>query len=177
MLEIITEKKQLDRLHKEIRKKLLKYTDKKQPNVIGFKSNNVKRTISISQKYKIWWTRNSEITGNNRYWNLFGKLIGSTVPKNLSIVCQINFPFILNRAVGGVLAKDKNKLFVLHRGKIGGGRQGIGKTLFMDHYKGRMVKIDQEEFALVGEVTSSRFCRKLAEFIYEVDRIKNLGRR
>lgn len=115
-----------------------------------------------------------DIVAGNRYRNLFGILPAGAIPKSLSIVCQINFPFTLKGSIGGVLAKNKNKLFVLHRGIIGGSRPGIGKTLFMDNYTGRIVKIDQKEFALVGEVTSNKFVQQLAEFIYEVDRIKSL---
>lgn len=80
-----------------------------------------------------------------------------------------------------MLARDEaGKLHLLHRGKIGGGRTGISKKLFWDRYQGetRMVRDGgrETEMALVGALDTPDFVEAVAAFIYEVDRIKRIGR-
>lgn len=67
---------------------------------------------------------------------------------------------------------------MLHRGKIGGGRPGIGKSYFTDNFRGDFITAidgDREtQFCLVGELSSPLFARQVANFIFEIRRIKNL---
>lgn len=104
----------------------------------------------------------------NRYWNAFG-LTGSR-----SIVCEINFPFDgTNRRVAGVLATDSTgEICVLHRGRIGGGRQGIGKALFKRHFTGRWISIEGDEMALVGSLKDRSFVKQVAGFVVEISNLK-----
>jgi hypothetical protein len=99
----------------------------------------------------------------------------------LSITCEINFPKEgTDRRIGGVFAADsKGRIFVVHRGKLGGGRKGIGKALFERQYRGVWVEMEDGEeensVAVVGLLQSPRFARQLSQFVNKIDKIKDMA--
>lgn len=130
--------------------------------------------MSYLKKHNIWCRGYKE---ENRFWNGFG--IGEPLDGvNANITCEINFPFKgINRRIAGVFAEDVyGNEFVLHRGKIGGGRKGIGKSSFQEKYRGKIITaIDgdrESEFALVGDLNSKNLVQQVCSFIKEVYRIK-----
>lgn len=116
--------------------------------------------------------------GGNRYWNAFG--VGKPIAgKNNSITCEINFPYDgINRRVAGVFGKEGEQIVVFHRGKIGGGRKGIGKNLFLDNYRGELWPVrdgkTENNLALIGALDSKHFVQQVSNFVYEIQRIKDL---
>ena len=59
------------------------------------------------------------------------------VGKNNSLCAEINFPFEgINRNIAGAFARegDNGSTYILHRGIIGGGKPGIGKTYFLGKF-------------------------------------------
>lgn len=123
-----------------------------------------------------FWVVSEE--SDNRYWNGFG--IGRPIAeRNNSIACEINFPYDgINRRIAGVWGKDADQIILLHRGKIGGGRKGIGKNLFFDKYRGEdTIILDgdiENNLALIGSLNSKHFLQQVANFVHEVHRIKRL---
>ena len=110
---------------------------------------------------------------SNRYWNAFG--VGKpTLQGSNSIICEINFPLKgVSRAIGGVLAKDEQGVvWVFHRGKIGGGRKGIGPKLFREHFQGKWDSVLGDAVVSIGPISDSDFVKLVARFVKEVDRIK-----
>jgi hypothetical protein len=125
------------------------------------------------------WVVTNEL--DNRYWNAFGidepsESVGS------SIICEVNFPYSgTNRRIAAVLIEDeRGRLWVGHSGKIGGGRKGIGKLSFWDHYRGgEPVTVTypdgkDSEFIVLGRIGDKRLPFQLAGFIREVARIKSV---
>jgi len=115
----------------------------------------------------------------SRYGHAFGvgKPSGtSPVP----ITCEINFPpYGIDRRMGGALAYDRqDRIYVVHRGKIGGGKKGVGKALFEKLYRGVWADMEDGDavttVALVGALNSPRFVRQVAQFIRKIDRIKDV---
>jgi hypothetical protein len=110
------------------------------------------------------------------WWNGFG--VGKP-KKSAATVCQINFPeWGIDRNSGGAFAEDDDgRVFVVHRGKIGGGRKGVGKTGFMKSYKGEFAEVtDGNRVTRVIPVTSTdckSFLRELSHFVREVARYKD----
>jgi hypothetical protein len=98
------------------------------------------------------------------------------------ICCEINFPLSgIDRRVSGALAEDqRGRLFLVHRGQIGGGRKGIGAELFWKHFDGQpsiVVDGDREtEVVVLGSIESPRLLRQIQFFVWEVERIKALAR-
>jgi 5-methylcytosine-specific restriction protein A len=127
------------------------------------------------------WYANKEIDydPSQRYWNAFG--IGLFGGSN-DIVVEINIPFKgVNRRVAGLYARDPytNDVFLLHRGKVGGGRKGIGKRAFLNWYRGERVKVDEadgriSEAILVTSLEASDFLFTLKYFIHRVERFKEI---
>lgn len=79
----------------------------------------------------------------------------------------------------GVFAEDEDgQLVVLHRGNIGGGKKGIGKTLLMDNASSpREAVLDgnkEVDMLVVGQLRSPFFGAQLRQFVAEVQRVKQL---
>ena len=83
----------------------------------------------------------------------------------------------MNRALSGVFAHDENsRVFVLHRGKIRG-----GKALFFRYYDGETVRADDggkpDDFARIATLDDADFAAKLAAFVRQILAIKAAAKR
>jgi hypothetical protein len=124
------------------------------------------------------WAFHEKISGN-RCGHAFGvgKPAGTS---SVSISCEINFPLHdIDRRMGGALAENRNgRVFVVHRGKIGGGKKGVGKSFFEKHYRGAWAVMEDGDavstVALVGVLNSPRFVRQVAQFVHKVDTMKDV---
>jgi len=113
-----------------------------------------------------------------RHWNGFG--LGKREDGNQIIVVEINPPIKdSTRQVQGLFAKSEHKssYYLLHRGRIGGGREGIGKSAFEAWYRGLWVEVYRtdgfvDEAILVAELESEDFIEQIKHFVEEVDQFK-----
>jgi hypothetical protein len=117
---------------------------------------------------------------DNRYWNGFGPTVAEK-PSVLPLTVEINVPRAgIDRRIGGVFVEDMvtNEVLVAHRGKIGGGRVGVGKTEFGDKYTGSWVSVmdgdREDEVATIAALNSDDLVAQIAWFVHEVDRLKTL---
>lgn len=176
MITVITNKLEIERLHKRFHQKLNKYFNQNIKCVIGYPGGSREDIVKYSPELKVWI---SILELNNRYWNGFG-ISKPGKGSNVSLVGEINFPYEgIDRRIAGVFAKEENgNILILHRGKIGGGRKGIGKSFFVDNFSGEFViAIDgkrETEFCLVGELNSIHFLEQVSDFINEIQRVKNI---
>jgi hypothetical protein len=116
---------------------------------------------------------------DNRYWCVFG-LGWPEESQSLGLVCEINIPFKgINRRVAGVFARDETgRLALLHSGKVGGGRPGIGKEAFLEFYKdGRRVSVrwpdgQETRHLWLGWLDDPDLLRQIAAFVRLVERFK-----
>ena len=145
------------------------------PVELGHPGASVRVKVGWSEHLGIWIY--SRKIADHRYWNAFG--VGRPESgSRTAITCEINFPLCgIDRRTGGVFAEDgPGRVFVVHRGKLGGGRRGVGKGLFENHYRGVwQVMADGDEetpVALVGVLDSPRFARQIAQFVTKIVRIK-----
>jgi hypothetical protein len=77
-----------------------------------------------------------------RYWNGFG--IYAADRSSQTVALQINVPTDTNSAtVAGFFAEeaDTGDIFLMHSGKIGGGRRGIGKSAFLTWSMAKIVDV------------------------------------
>lgn len=72
---------------------------------------------------------------DNRYWSAFGTVPRSEAKDPLTITAEINPPKEgVNRRCAGILAVDSSGTqYLLHSGKIGGGKPGIGRSAFLSY--------------------------------------------
>ncbi len=97
----------------------------------------------------------------------------------LSITAEINFPWAgIDRKTGGAFARDTwGNIFVIHRGKIGGGKKGVGKSLFEHSYRGVWSFMEDgkavTQVAIIGALISNRFALQAAQFVKKIEKLKS----
>jgi hypothetical protein len=127
------------------------------------------------QELGIW--KFSQAVKEVRYWNAFG-LDKPGAASVLSIASEINFPWNqIDRKMGGAFAEDHwGNVFVIHRGKIGGGKKGIGKSLFEQNYRGVWSFMEDgdtiSQVAVIGNLKSERFASQTALFVKKIEMMK-----
>jgi hypothetical protein len=176
MIHVVTDSKEIDNHHKNFHSKLDSHFTEKITCRVGYPGGSFEDTVRYSPDLGIWISAQKL---DSRFWNGFG--FGKPLEKqNNPLVGEINFPYgKIDRRIAGAFAKDGNgNALVLHRGKIGGGKRGIGKTYFIDNFRGDFITaIDgdrESEFCLVGELNSTYFPKQVADFISEIYRVKYL---
>jgi len=176
LIEIITDGKLITKYQRQFIQQLKTTCREKIVCTLGYQGNSDELTVYYSEKFDFWFTSQEN---DNRYWNAFG-FGRPQAGRNNSITVEINPPYEgINRNIGGIFGHDKNgEVLVLHRGKIGGGRVGIGKQLFFDNYREEPIIADDDgienEFCLIGSLSSRHLPRQVGNFVSEVYRIKNL---
>ena len=176
MLKIITDKEWIEVEQSIFERQLRQALGRGKKLMVGWRGGAEESTVYWSSKYRIWVAFER---GKISFWNAFG--IEEPRGRSASnIVVEVNFPYKgIYRKTQGAFAEDvSGNTFVIHRGGIGGGRKGIGKSLFIDEYMGSWVQLDDGDYyrrvALVANLGDKGFVRQLASFVHEVDRIKSV---
>jgi hypothetical protein len=172
MLKVLDDESAIKRYRRQFIKCFKPFIDEKIPVNLGHPGATVKAKVLWSERLGIWMVH--EKMSRSRYGHAFGaeKPTGSS---HIPITCEINFPVKgIDRRIGGALAEDRNgRIFVVHRGRIGG-----GKALFDDHYRGVWAIMEdgsaETMVALIGVLNSPRFVRQVSQFVRKVDRMKNI---
>lgn len=175
MLTIITDQKVIRRYQGWLVKSLMRQPKEKIRISLGHQGATLKTRVYYLPKLDIWFTSRNMADG--RCWNAFG--CGRPAEETLRpIVCEINFPHQgIDRRTGGLLAADgRGDIYLLHRGKIGGGKKGIGQDLFRKRYQGVWTWLrdgDSDSPALViGRIKSPLLARQVAQFVFKVEQLK-----
>lgn len=152
---------------------LVKHCDKRIHVKLGYQGGYEDCFIHRSQALGLFFY-SKKIEGS-RYWNAFG--LSDFTPKENSMlpnICEINPPVEgLNKRVQGAFARDSDIfIWLLHRGRIGGGKRGIGRKLFFDNFRGEVISIAGDRFAVIGNLSSQSFAEQARNFIQEVRQIK-----
>ncbi|MEN6320508.1 MAG: hypothetical protein ABFD82_17355 [Syntrophaceae bacterium] len=177
MLKVIDDEIAIKKYRRQFIKSFKPFIDEKFPVNLGHPGGTVKAKVAWSNTLGIWIFQ--EKISDSRYWHAFG--IGKpSKSSHIPTTCEINFPMGgIDRRIGGALAEDRHgRIYVVHRGKIGGGKRGIGKSLFEDHYRGVWTIMADGTFestvALIGVLNSPRFVRQVTQFVRKINRMKDL---
>ncbi|MHB8090523.1 MAG: hypothetical protein ACYDH8_02765 [Syntrophales bacterium] len=175
MLKVITDEAAIKRCQGHFVRSFRPFASAKIPVRLGHPGASEQAKVVWSEGLGIWHF--SRKIADSRYWNGFGS--GRPEPGSaIAITCEINFPLRgVDRRMGGAFAQDRTgRLFVVHRGKLGGGRKGIGKSLFTSSYRGTWEVLDdggeETPVAVIGILQSPRFARHIAEFVQKIAQIK-----
>jgi len=144
---------------------------------IGFPGGNMFHHVWSNSDF--WYTSfeiTDEMESVPRFWNAFGVASELSDKKSNNIAVEINIPTQgINRMVAGFFATTPNnkEIFLFHRGRIGGGRAGIGKKAFLGWYPDNTIEVEGKNNSidngiLVGEINSKSFLDDLAKFIKNV---------
>lgn len=145
---------------------------------LGHQGASFAARVRWSEKLGIWvFSKNVK---GVRYWNVFGTGRPEK-DSQLTITAEINFPREgIDRRTGAAFAMDASgRAYAVHRGIIGGGKKGIGKSLFWDHYRGVWATMEdgraRTRVALIGALDSPRFALQAALFVRKIGKLKDLA--
>lgn len=174
MLRTINSSKEITSYQKKFKQSLLAVCDIQKYVLVGSPGGSDFNWVNYSSKYDFWFLSQKF---DDKYWNSFG--IGNpTENQSNDIIVEINFYLSgINRRIGGLMLKDNNNVFIAHRGKIGGGREGVGKNLFFTHYNGSSNEIDDgdrlSEVFIIGSPYTKTFPKRISDFVHSVAFIKS----
>ncbi|HOD35554.1 MAG TPA: hypothetical protein PLR20_07240 [Syntrophales bacterium] len=178
MLRILEDESTIRRCQQQFMRRLKAFADDRVQVRIGHMGESFGGKVFCATSLGFWFIPRKQ--DGNRYWNAFG--VGRpSRDTHVFSTCEINFPLRgLDRRIGGAFARDEaGRTFVVHRGKIGGGKKGIGKSLFEDQYRGVWAVVQdgsvETNVVLIGHLGSSRFAWQVSQFVRKVDRIKDAG--
>jgi hypothetical protein len=142
---------------------------------LGHQGGGIAATVHWSADLDIWMTFQAV---EKRFWNAFG--VGNIFESgSSSIVVEINSAFEgINRHIGGVFIQDnEGRIYLGHRGSIGGGRRGIGKSAFMESIEPEKLADIQDgdrvsEVVLIGALDAVVFRESVAGFVRKVQQFK-----
>jgi hypothetical protein len=176
MLKVITDEAAIKRCQGRFVRGLRQFASERIPVRLGHPGASERVRVFWSERLGIWFF--SRKIADSRYWNGFGTgrpEAGASV----AVTCEINFPLSgYDRRIGGVFARNRQgRLFAVHRGRLGGGRKGIGKSLFDASYRGTWEVMDDDgketPVAIIAVLQSPRFARHIAAFVHKIDQIKD----
>ena len=176
MLKVISDQPAIKKYAGQFNKKFKPFIDEEIKVKLGHQGAGFPAKVLWSKSLGIW--KFSRAIKEVRYWNAFGvgKPGASSV---LSIASEINFPWAqIDRKTGGAFAEDAwGNIFVIHRGKIGGGKKGVGKSLFEHNYRGVWSFMEDgdslSQVAVIGNLKSSRFALQIAQFVKKIEILKS----
>lgn len=148
---------------------------------IGHQGGNLESDALLAD-HRIWFVNKiDESAAIPRYWNAFGLSDQLKIKGSNHISAEINIPLHgLARGVGGFFAENaKGNIFLLHRGKVGGGKEGIGKSAFLHWLNKETVKVysgdlknNIDEALLVADLSSPNIAEQVGMFVMSVAQFK-----
>jgi hypothetical protein len=176
MLKVISDQPAIKKYAGQFNKKFKPFIDEEIKVKLGHQGAGFPAKVLWSKSLGIW--KFSRAIKEVRHWNAFG--VGKPGTSSvLSIASEINFPWVqIDRKTGGAFAEDAwGNVFVIHRGKIGGGKKGIGKSLFEHNYRGVWSFMEDgdsiSQVAVIGALNSPRFALQAAQFVKKIEILKS----
>lgn len=148
-------------------------------STVGFQGGNTQRLITWHAKEGIWSLLDERAKSGDRFWCLFG-VEDPHVVSNLNITVEINPRHTgTDMRVAGAFAHDaEGAVHLCHNGKIGGGRPGVSKRGFWEHYRGDWTQMAYNgrrvRVVELGSILDERILKRLGLFAKEVGRIKGI---
>ncbi|MFO7569566.1 MAG: hypothetical protein R6W75_07185 [Smithellaceae bacterium] len=180
MLRVVEDEKLIKKYAARFVRSFKPLVDEKIPVRLGHQGASFSARVLWSKKAGIWFF--SQTAKQVRYANAFG--IGKPpAGSHLPIAAEINFPAAgIDRRTGGAFARDPlGNVFAVHRGVIGGGKKGIGKSFFEEQYRGVWSWMEDADLisqvAVIGRLDSSRFPLQAALFVRKIDQLKSAVQR
>ncbi len=178
MTTIVSDQNQIDDLNQKFRNRLSELLPETLEMNLGFPGGQFPEPViaHFSNDHNLW-VAFREL--DNRFWNGFGR--NPNAHGNNNIAVQINFPFDgIDRSIAGVFGIDENGEFlVLHRGGIGGGRNGVGRANFLNLYQGEIIMAQDNnqvnQFIVVTKLDDPGFLANIQFFVNEAGRIRAIN--
>ena len=151
---------------------------------LGWPGDSGRFRCWISKNLGIWWTshsRNEELSdGTPYFWNPFG----TDKPdegKGNNIAVEINFARkgVCRRMTGVIAEDEKGRLYLMHRGRLKGGRNDVPTEKFDRMYGKPRVDLDDDgvhaQVHLVSQLATPNMAENVAKFVWEMRRLRGGG--
>ena len=173
-LHVLTSREEIESANDFLAERLKAGAERVGKVTLGYRGGRREATIYWHPDVDIWFCFERE---ENRSWNAFG--MGNPAETgSKSIIVEINSPYEgINRKVAAAFGIDlEGTRYLLHRGKVGGGRKGIGKERFLETYSGLLVPVQDgdkvSELIAIGALDDTRILGEVAHFVRAVARFK-----
>ncbi|MCU0656646.1 MAG: hypothetical protein MUF64_15755 [Polyangiaceae bacterium] len=179
-LSSVVDRMELRRAHSMIVRHFEEQATFQTEHRLGFQGGSIEAKLHWISSMMIWGAFHTTRDG---YENRFG-VTRPAEDGSLEITVAVNLPREgVNRRLGGALGRDPRSgaLYLLHSGRIGGGRKGVGAEQFWRNFRSSALLKDHpseepRRVAVVGRLDSSDFVREASSFVHEVARIKRAAR-
>ena len=174
MLTVITEAREIRAATKAFRDQLRAAADQPVRTKIGYPGGSEESRVWPMRRHGFFWCLLKDGDPENRSWNGFGHVMPGEAPV-LPLDVEVNVPWEgINRRVAGVFLRGpRGETYVGHRGRIGGGRKGVGKSAFWERYAAQAQPVlDDEPVVVLGRIGSPKLLTNLKTFILDVAEIK-----
>lgn len=147
MLVLVESKKEIRNCQKKLEGIIKKNFTESQKRDIGFPGGHITDAEILTNDKMWYWSKLFENEDNKspRFLNWFG-LMGDK--KSLDITVELNIPIEgVNNQVASFFAIDPVSQipYLIHTGKIGGGRKGVGKFAFLSDLNAKLVNVIDSE--------------------------------
>lgn len=181
MLTLVAGTNDRQRAQAALERKLKSVLRRQGAHNIGFPGGNLDEVLYSNGAGQLWaaFGRPEHTSGIPRFWNAFG--IYDPDRGRQLITAEINIATKSNTAqVSGFFAKDNatGDIFLMHSGKIGGGRPGIGKSAYLVWSKAKLLdvahkgKVARRGIA-VGRVDDADLAERIWKFVKTVQQFKD----
>jgi hypothetical protein len=180
MLALVTEAEGKNKAQAALERNLKRVLKRQGIRNIGFPGGNADQVVYSAGKGELWAAFGglTEGSGTRRYWNAFGVYAPERHAQTITV--EINIPMTDNRArVGGFFAEDSGtrEIFLMHSGKVGGGRPGIGKSAFLVWSRAKLVEVVGEggvRYGIaIGKIDEADLAGRIWRFVQQVQRFKD----
>jgi len=177
-LNVLTGKADIKEAQLLLSKRMRKRCDRSEEIDLGFQGGGLPATVHWNSEFDLWMAFHAV---EKRFWNAFGT--GNPFEGgSRSIVVEINFPFNgINRRIGGVFLRDgKERVFLGHRGRVGGGRRGIGQAAFLERVGPQdLADISDgdriSKAILISAIAAEDIVGRVAIFVRSVEKFKSVA--
>lgn len=181
MLRLVRESREKKRAQARLERALKATLENKGERNIGFPGGNVNQTVYSLGDGALWAAFGgvSEDSALPRFWNAFGVYRPNRPAQMITV--EINIPTDSNSAmVAGFFAEDPDTgdIYLMHSGRVGGGRPGIGKSAFLVWSKAKLVEVldpggDIRSGIMVGRIDDHDLAGRIWEFVKKVQSFKD----
>lgn len=184
MLELISDHNEINALQRELRSFLESHLLDQGIKTIGFPSGHASRRIYSNGDNSLYYIYSppDPLDPIQRHFNSFG--VFDSKANQQQITVEVNLPVAGGSdQVAGFFARDPStdRVILMHNGRVGGGRKGIGKNAFLSFITDDLVLAQNDgrsRYGLaIGALDDPNLLSLLSRFVLKVREFKQLAAR
>jgi hypothetical protein len=146
---------------------------------IGHPGGNFDGEVYAQGAGKLWASLGHVFDNKiKRYWNGFGVFEPNAGRQEITV--EINVPVKTDTGqVAGFFTRniDTAEIFLMHSGRVGGGRPGVGKSAFLAHSRATRVEVSlgagrYRQAVLIGKIDAADLASRIWRYVKQVDQFK-----